>query len=100
MKKIIIFIGLVTFLLVSMVAAEVRVASLSPGVVVYYYTSIQTTQATPILEPIPLTITTETPVTKIISENKTLGVIQVEIKLMENSLPILVWVKIIDIKYR
>jgi len=99
MKKMIIALILVFSLSSIAFAEEVKRGRYIPsGSIVYYnyYGAIQTNAA----PPAQAIITTDYPVVEVISTDRSLGMVQVAAKLSEESLPILIWVRIIDIKYR
>ena len=82
------------------VSVSIKGTYLTSGAIVYNYLN-QNTRATSQQKQEILAgiyITQDTPILRIISEDKTMGLVQIEIKLSDNTLPIIVWARIIDIK--
>jgi len=104
MKNVIRLVILISLLCTSVTMAQdisitQRGTYITPGAVVYYYSN-QNIVASQNVVPATVMITTDSPIVEVISEDKTLGMAHVSIKLNNSSLPVLVWVRIVDLKYR
>ena len=98
MKKIVLLIITISLLFVPMTFAGSKLF-LSSGTTIYYFTH-QTAVAgsSQMSQPTQTVLSEDAPVVEVISTDPTLGLAQVQVKLMQNSLPVLVWARIVDLK--
>ena len=71
---------------------------ITPGAVVYRYLNQNILGSQNQQEVEGVYVSSETKILKVLSDNTTLGLVQVEIIMNEGELPIIVWVRIVDIK--
>jgi hypothetical protein len=70
----------------------------APGAILYYYSNQHIIASSQVPGSIQVITTTDSPVVEVISEDKSLGMVQVLIKINNDSIPVLLWTRIVNLK--